>query len=71
LKFKIDENLSPALAGAFAVAGHEAHTILEQSLGGKSDAAIIEVCARKGRALVLIESGKRYFLRDSDHYPYT
>jgi hypothetical protein len=42
LKFKLDENLSPALAGAFAVAGHEAHSILEQSLGGKSDAAAIE-----------------------------
>jgi hypothetical protein len=55
LKFKLDENLSPALAGAFAVAGHEAHSILEQSLGGKSDAAVIEVCARESRALVTLD----------------
>jgi predicted nuclease of predicted toxin-antitoxin system len=55
LKFKLDENLSPALAGAFAVAGHEAHSILEQSLGGKSDAAVIEVCARGRRALITLD----------------
>jgi predicted nuclease of predicted toxin-antitoxin system len=55
LKFKLDENLSPALAGVFSVAGHEAHSILEQSLGGKSDAAVIEVCARESRALVTLD----------------
>jgi len=37
LKFKLDENLSPTLSGIFAATGHEAHSIVEQSLSGHSD----------------------------------
>lgn len=57
MKFKLDENLSPALPALSSsrVTRHEAHTILERSLGGKSDAAVIEVCAREGRALITLD----------------
>jgi hypothetical protein len=55
LTFQLDENLSPALAGTFTVADHEAHSILKQSLGGKCDARLIDVCAHEGRALITLD----------------
>jgi len=39
----LDENRSPTLAAAFLAAGHEAHSVLEQALGGVSDPHVI-VC---------------------------
>ena len=55
MKFKLDENSSPALSGIFAAAGHDAHSIVEQSLGGQSDERVIDICAREGRALVTLD----------------
>ena len=55
MKFKLDENLSPTLASAFISAGHEAHSALEQALGGSIDPRLIEVCRLEGRALVTLE----------------
>ena len=52
MKFKLDENLSPSLAALFATAGHEAHSVVQQSLGGQPDARVIAVCQRERRALV-------------------
>ncbi len=37
MQFKIDENLPPALAEPFAAAGHDAHTVFEEQLGGAKD----------------------------------
>jgi len=47
---KLDENLSPSLAALFATAGHEAHSVVQQSLGGQSDAGVIDVCRQEHRA---------------------
>lgn len=55
MKFKLDENLSPALSAAFMAAGHDAHSIVEQGLGGRSDSRVIDVCVREGRALVTLD----------------
>jgi predicted nuclease of predicted toxin-antitoxin system len=55
VKFKLDENLSPTLAAQFVSAGHEAHSVLEQVLGGANDPSLIEVCQREGRALVTLD----------------
>jgi predicted nuclease of predicted toxin-antitoxin system len=52
VKFKIDENLSPSLATIFEAAGHDAHSVVQQALGGKPDERIIDVCGREERALI-------------------
>lgn len=54
MKFKLDENLSPSLAALFAAAAHEAHSVVQQALGGQPDDRVIDVCARKQRALVTL-----------------
>ena len=55
MRFKLDENLSPTLAAEFLAAGHEAHSVLEQALGGASDPRVIEVCRLEDRALVTLD----------------
>jgi predicted nuclease of predicted toxin-antitoxin system len=55
VKFKLDENLSPTLAAGFISAGHEAHSTLDQTLGGAADQRVIEVCCLEGRALVTLD----------------
>ena len=52
MKFKLDENLSPALASLFAAAGHDAHSIVAQALGGQPDEHVLDVCKREDRTLV-------------------
>jgi predicted nuclease of predicted toxin-antitoxin system len=55
VKFKLDENLSPTLAKHFESSGHEAHSVVAQSLGGQSDERVIEVCLRERRALITLD----------------
>jgi predicted nuclease of predicted toxin-antitoxin system len=55
VKFKLDENLSPTLAGVFLAAGHEAHSVLEQKLGGASDPRVIETCRLENRSLITLD----------------
>ena len=55
MKFKLDENLSPTLAKHFESSGHEAHSVVAQSLRGQSDERVIEVCLREQRALVTLD----------------
>ena len=55
MKFKLDENLSPTLAKHFESSGHEAHSVVAQSLGGQSDDRIIDVCLREQRALITLD----------------
>ena len=55
MKFKLDENLSPTLAKHFESSGHEAHSVVTQSLGGQSDERIIDVCAREQRTLITLD----------------
>lgn len=55
MRFKIDENLSPSLAALFVVAGHDAHSVTEQGLGGQPDDRVIDVCRSESRALVTLD----------------
>jgi predicted nuclease of predicted toxin-antitoxin system len=55
LNFKLDENLSPSLAALFAASGHDAHSVVEQALGGQSDDRVIDTCSREQRALVTLD----------------
>jgi predicted nuclease of predicted toxin-antitoxin system len=55
VKFKIDENLSPSLATMFEAAGHDAHSVVQQALGGQPDERIIDVCSREQRALITLD----------------
>jgi predicted nuclease of predicted toxin-antitoxin system len=54
VKFKLDENLSPSLAALFAADGHEAHSVVQQALGGQPDERVIDVCRREQRALITL-----------------
>jgi predicted nuclease of predicted toxin-antitoxin system len=53
--FKLDENLSPSLAELFAAAGHDAHSVVQQALGGRPDERVIEACRHERRALVTLD----------------
>ncbi|HEY0686401.1 MAG TPA: DUF5615 family PIN-like protein [Steroidobacter sp.] len=55
MKFKLDENLSPSLSAVFAAAGHEAHSVVQQALGGQPDERDIDVCRRENRVLVTLD----------------
>jgi predicted nuclease of predicted toxin-antitoxin system len=55
MRFKLDENLSPSLAALFASSGHEAHSVIQQALGGKPDERVIEVCHREDRVLITFD----------------
>ena len=55
MKFKLDENISPSVAAIFAAAGHDAHSIVQQSLAGQPDNRVISVCTSEDRALVTLD----------------
>ena len=55
MNFKLDENLSPSLADIFVAGGHDAHSVVQQALGGQPDERVIEVCTRERRALVTLD----------------
>jgi predicted nuclease of predicted toxin-antitoxin system len=55
VKFKLDENLSPSLLGMFGAVGHDAHSVVQQGLGGQPDERVIDVCRREGRALITLD----------------
>jgi len=56
-KFKFDENLPVEAADLFRAAGHDAMTVLEQTLGGHPDEEIANLCAKEQRALVTLDLG--------------
>lgn len=55
MNFKLDENLSPSLAEIFVDAGHDAHSVVQQALGGQPDERVLEVCRRERRALITLD----------------
>lgn len=55
LKFKIDENLPKEIAELLVKNGHDALTILDQSLGGKNDKSIISICQKEKRCLITLD----------------
>jgi predicted nuclease of predicted toxin-antitoxin system len=55
VKFKLDENLSPSLAELFTSAGHDAHSVVEQDLGGATDPSVLLRCTQESRVLVTFD----------------
>ena len=55
MRFKLDENLSPTIAGLLTQAGHDAATVAEQGLAGAEDPDIASVCLDEGRILLTLD----------------
>ena len=53
--FKTDENLPVEAAALLRQAGLDVATVLDQRLGGHTDADIARVCRSEGRALVTLD----------------
>src|SRR5690242_10632825 len=56
MKFKTDENLPVEVADALRQAGHDALTVHDQRLMGRSDLDIAAVCRAEGRILVTLDT---------------
>jgi len=57
MKFKLDENLDVRLSTLFEAAGHDAATVIDESLQGAVDPDIWAACVREQRALVTQDLG--------------
>ena len=57
VRFKLDENLPRDAAAFLRDAGHDAHTVIEEDLGGSADSVILDVCRVEGRVLVTFDNG--------------
>ena len=59
MRLKIDESLPGELARLFIEAGHDAVTILDQGIGGATNAIAASVCLSEDRAIVTMNSRER------------
>jgi hypothetical protein len=57
MRFKLDENLGRRCQGLFRAAGHDAQTVLEESLSGATDRQIYDAC----RSILSIIRGNTAF----------
>jgi predicted nuclease of predicted toxin-antitoxin system len=55
MKFKGDENLPAEVVALLRYAGHDAHSVLDEDLGGTSDTSLAEVCRKEGRILLTLD----------------
>ncbi|MBF0460929.1 MAG: DUF5615 family PIN-like protein [Magnetococcales bacterium] len=55
MKFKIDENLPSEVTLLLRGAGHDALSVLDQSLGGTDDGTVFDVCRAEQRILVTLD----------------
>ena len=53
--FKIDENLPTDVVDLLIRAGHDAVSVLDQQLGGRSDRTIAEVVRAENRTLITLD----------------
>ena len=56
MDFKIDENLPVDVKLLFEAAGHDAKTVIDESLQGASDKKIIDVCRSEERVLITLDT---------------
>ena len=55
MRFKLDENLHPDAAEMLRQCGHDAQTVYDQGLRGRTDPEIASVCQREARAVVTLD----------------
>ncbi len=55
MQFKIDENLPIELAELLSGAGHDAKTVNDQGLQGKTDLVLMERCDNENRIIVTLD----------------
>lgn len=55
MKFKIDENLPSDVGALLQRQGHEAHSVLDEHLGGAADMSIARVCQDERRILITLD----------------
>jgi len=55
VKFKIDENLPAESSELLRSIGHDALTIIDQKLVGKSDETILKICDAEERVLLTLD----------------
>ena len=53
--FKVDENLPVEVATLLRSDSHDAVTVLDERLGGRSDLEVIAACRREKRALITLD----------------
>ncbi len=56
MKFKLDENLPVEAADLLIAAGHDAHTVLQEDMGGKPDSVISAICRSEDRILITLDT---------------
>ena len=57
MKIKVDENLPIEVARMLNDAGHDALSVLDQSMGGASDEEIAGICKNEDRILITLDVG--------------
>jgi predicted nuclease of predicted toxin-antitoxin system len=57
LKFKVDEDLPHEFGARLRSAGHDAMTVVEQSLSGSPDAKIWQIVQKEKRCLLTADKG--------------
>ena len=57
MKIKLDENIPAAVANLLRVRGIDVHTVLEESLGGRSDPEVLAAATLGDRLLVTLDRG--------------
>lgn len=55
LRFKVDENLPAEVVTLLNDAGHDARSVLDQSLGGATDVRVADLCRLEGRIVVTLD----------------
>ena len=55
MKFKIDENLPVEVAELLRQAGYDVTTVLDQDLGGSSDADLATICQKERRVFITLD----------------
>ena len=51
MKIKLDENLPTELVAVLSSGNHDVHTVIDESLTGRSDPTVFEAATREGRIL--------------------
>lgn len=55
IRFKLDENLPRGSQTLLRAAGHDAHTVVEEQLGGSTDPRVFQAAQTEQRVLVTLD----------------